>query len=243
MAPHFVGGFAEYYYVKERQFIFKVPDAVSDSAVAGANCALSQVVHGLSVAGVNSGDAVVVQGAGGLGLYACAVARTMGAQLVIAVDALPERLEMARSFGADVVIDMKQTPNPRDRVKEIKKLTGQWGADLVVEVAGVPQALPEGIRMLGRGGRYLEMGNTRPRMTCEIDPSILTGRNVQMYSLSLYPAEALRRSIDFLAREKDRFPFDKLVSHTYALDQIDQAFEESDPHHGGSCVTRAAICP
>jgi threonine dehydrogenase-like Zn-dependent dehydrogenase len=237
--PHFVGGFADYYYVSGQQSIFKVPDTVSDSAVAGANCALSQVLHGISLAGVNTGDAVVVQGAGGLGLYACAVARSMGAQLVIAVDSVPERLEMAQKFGADHVINIQEIDDPRARVKEIKKHTGQWGADLVVEVAGVPEAVPEGIRMLGRGGTYLEMGNIRPRQTFKTDPSIITGGNLSILGVSYYPAETLRRAVDFLDREQDRFPFEDLVSHTYELHEIQEAFEAS----AGASVTRAAVVP
>ena len=71
--PHFVGGFADYYYVKSKQHVFKVPDGVDDSVFAGANCALSQVLHGLEEARIKFGDYVVVQGAGGLGLFACTV--------------------------------------------------------------------------------------------------------------------------------------------------------------------------
>src|SRR5205814_8985263 len=97
--PHFRVAYADYYLLKAGQWIFKVPDGLPDELVAPVNCALSQVVYGLHQIGIWLGDTVVVQGAGGLGIYACAVAKDMGAGRVIAVDAVPERLELAGAFG------------------------------------------------------------------------------------------------------------------------------------------------
>lgn len=241
-APHFFGGFADYYYVKGAQRVFKVPDTVSDAAVAGANCALSQVIHGFDEVGLRLGDRVVVQGAGGLGVLACAVAKEAGAELVVAIDSIPARLAMARRFGADAVIDMAAVPDGRERVNQVLSMTDGWGADVVVEVAGVPEAVSEGVRMLGRGGRYLELGNINPRHTYKADPSLLTGFNRSMHGVSLYPATALARAVDFLARARERYPFDDLVSHVFPLESITEAFERSDPHGTDKpAITRAAI--
>src|ERR687885_360456 len=88
----FLGAYADYYYVQPGQWLFKVPEALPDELVAPVNCALAQVVYGLHQARVWLGDSVVVQGAGGLGLYAVAVARDMGAGGLIAVGGGPERL-------------------------------------------------------------------------------------------------------------------------------------------------------
>lgn len=241
--PHFVGAFAEYTYVDRRQCVFKLPDAVSDTVAAGANCALSQVLHGYERAGLGMGDTVVVQGAGGLGLYACAVAREMGADRVIAIDGVPARLELAKQFGADRVIDLNQVTDPRARVQLVLSELDGWGADVVMEVAGVPQAVPEGIRMLCRGGRYVEIGNINPRQTYKADPSLLVGFNRSMFGVSLYPPDTLRRAVDFLHRSGDRFPLDRLVSHDYALDDIDTAFQAASERSAEGQVARASICP
>ena len=83
------GAFADHYYLRPGGAIFKVPEALADEAVAGVNCALSQVIYGLHVAGVRLGDSVVIQGAGGLGVQATAVAKDMGAATVIVVDQIP----------------------------------------------------------------------------------------------------------------------------------------------------------
>ena len=92
------------------------------------NCALSQVMYGLHVAGVRQGDRVVIQGAGGLGIQAAAVAKDMGAETVIVVDQIPGRLELARAFGADHTINLKDVPDRRERVKLVRQWTGGVGA-------------------------------------------------------------------------------------------------------------------
>lgn len=73
--PYFVGGYADYFLLPARSVAYTVPDAVSDELASGANCALSQVMHGLERVEQGFGETVVVQGAGALGLYAVAVAK------------------------------------------------------------------------------------------------------------------------------------------------------------------------
>jgi threonine dehydrogenase-like Zn-dependent dehydrogenase len=243
MAPHFTGGFADYYYVKRGQAVFKVPDSLESELVAGANCALSQVLFGLQQVHLAFGENVVVQGAGGLGLYATAIAKEMGANKVIVVDGIAARLEMAKRFGADEVIDISQIDDPRARVSQVQQLTEGWGADVVVEVVGKPEVCNEGIRMLARGGRYLVMGNINPKQTYKADPSLLVGFNRSIVGVSLYPPLALKQAVDFLVRTRDKYPYDALLSHAYPLENIDQAFSESDHVGGCGSIVRASIVP
>ena len=76
-----------------------------DEVVAGANCGLTQVLYGLE--DVGAGDRLVIQGAGGLGLYAAAIGHDKGAHVTV-VERIPERIELARAFGADAIIDMNE---------------------------------------------------------------------------------------------------------------------------------------
>ena len=243
MPPHFIGGFAEYYYVKSIQHVFKLPDIVSDVSAAGANCALSQIIHSLHVVNFSFQETLVIQGAGGLGLFACAVAKESGASKIIIIDAISERLEMAKRFGADHCINIMDYPDPKQRINEVLKQTNQWGADVVIEVAGVPAAVTEGIQMLCRGGRYLEVGCVSPGHDHPFDPSMLSTQNKTIYGVSLYPPSSLKKAIDFLAQNESKYPFKELQSHEYRLEDINQAFEESDPHNKNkqSSVTRASI--
>ena len=77
--PHFQGGFGEYFYLRPNHAVFKLADDITDDMAAGVNCAFTQVYAGLDIAAVRAGQTVVIQGAGGLGVYACAVAKEMGA--------------------------------------------------------------------------------------------------------------------------------------------------------------------
>jgi len=171
--PHLHGAFADHYYLRPGGAIFKVPDELADEAVAGVNCALSQVIYGLHVAGVRFGDRVVIQGAGGLGVQAAAAAKDMGAATVIVVDQIPGRLELARAFGADHTLNLKEVPDRKERVKLVRQWTGGTGADVACDLVGFPAVIPEGIEMLRSGGTYLEIGTISRGATFDFEPSPL----------------------------------------------------------------------
>src|SRR3972149_7217487 len=89
--PGRAGSCAQYFYMKTAAFVFKVPDELPDEMLTPVNCALSQVIFSLRKARLQMGDTVVIQGAGGLGVNATAVARDMGAGRIIVIDRVPER--------------------------------------------------------------------------------------------------------------------------------------------------------
>lgn len=241
--PHFTGAYAEYYYVQGGQWIFKVPDELPDEVVAPVNCALAEVLYGLHEIRVWFGDTVVVQGAGGLGLGAMAIAKDMGAAKVIAIDGQPERLKLARAFGADETIDLADFPNPRDRAARVRELTGGVGADVCVEVVGVPAVMQEGLDMLRQAGRYLMIGNIVPNAAAPVVPHDIVRANRRVQGIVVYDAWILPRVLDWLVRVQGKYPFERLVSHTYPLDQINQAFQEADWSARAGNVTRAALRP
>jgi D-arabinose 1-dehydrogenase-like Zn-dependent alcohol dehydrogenase len=158
LPPHFNGAYAEYYYLRPGQWVFKVPDELPDQLISPVNCALAEVLYGLHKTGIVLGDSVVIQGAGGLGLYAAAVAREMGAGPIIVLDKMQDRLELAKAFGADHVINVEALDWPQ-RLEVVKQLTDGRGADVVAEFVGSPAVVQEGLEMLRYGGRYLWIGN------------------------------------------------------------------------------------
>jgi threonine dehydrogenase-like Zn-dependent dehydrogenase len=239
-APHFAGAFADYYMIKEGQAVVKVPDHVSDALAAGCNCALAQVIHGLDTVGVSMGDQVVIQGAGGLGLYATAVAKARGAKQVIVIDRHDSRLELAKAFGADRVISLSQTPERRNRVMQVIQATG-GGAQVVVEVVGRAEALREGQRMLQRGGRYLVMGCIVPKDTFTADPSIWVGSNLSLHAVSLYPTQALLNAIDFVSAHADTLPLEAMVAETYPLEEFEAALQAADALGKSPTAARVAL--
>ncbi|MDY6810497.1 MAG: zinc-binding dehydrogenase, partial [Actinomycetota bacterium] len=237
--PYFVGGYADYFVLPNRAVVYTVPDAVSDDIAAGANCALSQVMYGLERVDQQLGEYVVVQGAGALGLYAVAVAKARGAAKVIAIDGVPERLELARAFGADAVIDITEVDTAKERAKIVRKLTDGQGADVVVEVVGHPSAIDEGLKLLGQFGRYVEIGNINVGKSFEFDPSRFVFGNKMMVGVSLYDPSVLSRALRFLEEHQHVLPFDRLAAASYSLDDINDAFAAAEDKRD----VRAAIVP
>ncbi len=242
--PHFHGAFAEYYYLRPGGAIFAVPESLQDEIVASVNCALSQVIFGLHKTGLGFGQSIVIQGAGGLGVQAAAVAKAMGAAPVIVVDQLPGRLELARAFGADHTIDLREVTDRKERVSLIRKLTGGAGADVACDFVGLPAVIPEGIDMLRAGGTYLEIGTISRGLKVEMEPAQLVWGSKKIVGVVMYDPWVIPQALDFLVRRRGQFPFDRLISHKFPLEQIDEAFRASEWHNRESTsITRAALIP
>jgi threonine dehydrogenase-like Zn-dependent dehydrogenase len=241
--PHFHGAFAEYYYLRPGGYVFKVPDDLQDELVAPVNCALSQVIYGLHVAGLRFGDSVVIQGAGGLGVQATAVAKEMGARVIV-VDRLAARLELAEAFGASHTLNLKELSDRKERVKRVRELTGGRGADVVCDFVGLPQVIPEGLDMVRYGGTYLEIGTISRSLKVEVEPAALVWGSKTIVGVVMYDPWVIPRALDFLCRSKSRIPFDRLLSHKFPLDKIDEAFQASEwLNRDATTITRAALTP
>jgi len=244
--PHFVGSYSDYYYLRPGHFVYKVPPAISDDVATPVNCALAQVLYGLEKVRVRVGDTVVMQGAGGLGLNASAVAREMGAARVIVIDQIPERLELARRFGAHHTLNIQELPKPEDRVAAVKELTRGWGADVVCDFVGFPKVIPEGLQMLKSGGTYLEIGTISPGLSVELHPAQLVWGSKTIVGIIQYEPWAIQRALTFLEQNLTKYPFTEVISHVYPLERITEAFREAEwlgRQHSPHKISRAAIAP
>ena len=242
--PHLHGAFADHYYLKPGGALFTVPDQLPDEVVAPVNCALAQVMYGLHVIGIRAGDRIVIQGAGGLGVQAAAVAKDLGAAVVIVVDQIPGRLELARAFGADHTINVKEVVDRKERVKLVREWTGGTGADFACDFVGFPAVIPEGIEMLRAGGTYLEIGTISRGAKIELEPSQLVWGSKKIVGVIQYDSWVIPRALDFLIRTRERFPWNRILSHTYPLGKINEAFAASEWHNRETTtITRAALTP
>jgi L-iditol 2-dehydrogenase len=226
--PHFHGAFGDYYFLRERQWAFKLPEGTVVEHMVPANCAVSQALAAVSAARIEIGDTVVVQGLGGLGIYAAAFARDSGAATVIGVDGVPARLDLARSFGAHEVIGLDDLPTAEQRVARIHELSDGRGADVVIEMAGVPAVIPEGIACLRPGGRYVLVGNVQAEATTTIIPQSIVRANKQLIGVVNYDMWVLPRALSWLQTASERYPLDDLVAKQYPLEEINDAILASD---------------
>ncbi len=238
--PHFTGAFATHYFIHPDQYFYKVPDNVPDEAVAGANCGLSQVLFGLHQIGLSTGDSLVIQGAGGLGLYAAAVGKDMGAQ-VITIEGIPERIELAKRFGAESVVDMQQHKTAEERVELVQSLTLGYGADVVLEVSGVPAAFLEALQLARPGGKVVEIGNVSLGAEHEISlaPGLITRKMLRVQGFVRYQPWYLHKALRFLERKHKDHPFAELSDRKYGLGEVGEAIERQEAKK----VPRPAIVP
>lgn len=236
--PHFLGGFAEYCYILPGTWILKLPDMLSDEEATPLNCGVATMASVTEAAEIGLGDAVVVQGLGLLGLYGCAMAKARGARCVIGLDAVASRLEVAKKFGADHVIDIARL-SVKAVVDEVRALCRPDGADAVIEVCGVPDVIPQGLQMLRTGGRYVLGGLVNPDANVTIDANILVKRWVTMRGIHNYHPRHLIQALDFVMANRARFPFKDIVDSKFALKDLDSAFKKASER----TVLRAAIVP
>ena len=243
--PYCNGGFAQYYYLRSPQYVFKLPDTISDAAAAPINCALAQVYEALHLGGVRLGDNIVIQGAGGLGVNATAVAKELGASKIIVIDGQKPRLDLAKKCGATHTIDMNEFPTPESRIDRVMELTSGIGADKVVEVVGFPSAVEEGIKMVRMRGIYLEVGHISPNSFASIDVTGLVSNQIRFYGIQHYDPWIIPNAIDFIERTKDKYPLTNVISHEFPIEKIDEAFKTAEwiGTQSGSEVTRAIVTP
>jgi threonine dehydrogenase-like Zn-dependent dehydrogenase len=238
VAPHFRGAFATHYLVSPEQYFYTVPDALSDAVAAGANCGVAQVLFALDRVGLRADETLVVQGAGGLGIFATAYAKHLGAKVVV-IDAVPDRLELVTRFGADHTIDLRAVATVEERTDAVLGVTGGAGADVVLEVAGVAAAFPEALSHVRLGGRIVSMGNLNvgPAHEVAVAPGLLTRKQAVVHGILRYDPWYLRRALEFLESTVDHLPYDALASAEFALGDVVDAFLQSESR----AVARASL--
>jgi threonine dehydrogenase-like Zn-dependent dehydrogenase len=231
--PHLFGGWADYLYALPGSYLFKVPEDLPPEIAVLTE--LMGVTTGLDKAkqfsavdseGFRFGDTVVIQGVGPVGICHVMKARMLGAGEIIVIDRSTARLEMALELGADVALNLAQT-DQRERLEAVRESTNGRGADLVVECAGVPEAMPEGLDLLRPGGFYIECGNFSDMGSVPISPHLLCSKNVRLVGVNGEAATAYGPSLQALRRYQQHYPVHKIVTHRYPVEQAEAALRFS----------------
>lgn len=221
--PHLLGGCATHQYVPPRSAVVKVPDTVPSELASSAACALRTIMHGFERLGrIASYETAVIQGSGPVGLYAMAVALSRGFRRVLVVGAPQGRLNVAKEWGADAILNLEEATESKDRVKWVMDQTKGIGADVVIQAAG-SAAVPEGIEMVRPGGRYLSIGEGGGSKNLEITPRAMSVKMLNIIGVRSGAGRHFYEAVQFL--EQGKFPFGDLITGTYSLDNVADAFE------------------
>ena len=222
-----LGGYGEYVYILPGTTIYKVPALLSDEVAAPANCALSTVVNAVETIGIDKDDFVMIQGAGLLGLNACALSAEAGAEEIIVTDISDERLDLAKRFGATRTFNLTQV-SEEDILSELKELRGGYGIDVVIELCGVKNCIPLGIDSLRTGGRYLFAGLVNPGNFLDvIDANQIIRKYITIKGIHNYHPDHLGKALNFLESKYNKYPFNEIVGIVYSLENINKAVDDA----------------
>jgi alcohol dehydrogenase len=197
-----------------------VPDHLTDEQVLLCPDIMSTGFGGAESGRIKIGDTVVVFAQGPIGLCATAGARLMGASQIIAVDGVPERLEMSKRLGADVVINFRET----DPIAAILELTGGRGVDVSIEALGTQDTFEAALRVLRPGGTLSSLGVYSGKISLPLD-AFAAGLGDHTIVTTLCPGgkERMRRLLNVVA--SGRVDLRALVTHRYSLDNIQEAYD------------------
>lgn len=245
--PRLWGGYSEYMYLDAGSALYKVPDGVSPE-LAALHVALSNGIRwAVYVPMLEIGDVVVIQGPGQQGLGCLVAAQEAGASLVIVTGTSGDRarLDVARSLGADVTVDVDE----EDPVEVVRTLTGGRMADIVVDAsAGSTAPVVLALEMVRRGGQVV-LGGLKEESAV---PGFVSDKIV-LNGISLHgsssprglrghdPGKPIRSALELMASK--RYPLELMCTHKLPLEKAEDAVKiigRSKPGQDGIHVT---ICP
>lgn len=230
-----VSCFAEYCVVSERSVV-PVPKEVPAEVAAIAGCAvITGVGVVLNVIGRCAGQGVAIFGAGGVGLSAVLGARLAGAEPIVVIDVVAERLQAAKDLGATHTVDASSAD-----VLEVLLNIQPAGLEWTIDAVGRPETLIQAMDSLRPSGTLVAVGLGAVGQTFPVVLNPLVQREKRivgsLYGSSNPPVDIPRLLELYVA---GRLPLERLVGHRYRLDEVNQAFADL----AGKSVGRGVVHP
>jgi alcohol dehydrogenase len=219
----FLSTFSDACVVPERSCIPIASDIPFDVA-ALVGCAVSTGAGAVwRTAGVTSGDRVAIVGCGGVGLSALLAAVAVGAERIVAVDAAPQKLEVARSFGATDAVEWQGSA---EATAEAVREVSDGGVDYAIEATGLPEAMETAFLSTRKRGAAVLIGIPRADAVLTL-PAVTIPRMERRVLGSIYgstkPERDFSHTLDLF--RDGRLPLDRLITHRLPLEQAQHAFE------------------
>ena len=220
-----IDGLLAEYAVLHEDGVVSVPEHLTDIEAATLPCAAVTAWNALS-GNVKAGDTVLIQGTGGVSIFALQFAQVLRAK-VIATSSNDEKLEKLQSLGATETINYKQTP---DWGKKVQEITG--GVDHVVEVGGAG-TLNESLKAVSYGGQISLIGVLTGGKG-EISTGAILMKNVRVQGIYVDSREMFEDMNRAIALHKIR----PICDHVFPLESARSALEymESGAHFGKICI-------
>jgi len=215
------GCYASHILLRPGTHIVRIPDALPDAVVAPANCALATAVNAVSHL-PDICRTVLVQGAGLLGVYTCALLRESGVERIFCLDVQETRLKCVGAFGGIPLNGSPECyPDSRSQIEAV----APHGIDAVVEMAGSADLVPEGVRLLRPGGAYVFVGMVHPDTQLELTGEQIIRKCLTVRGVHNYSPIHLDRAVAFLEETVGRYPYETLVGLPFPLDELERAVQ------------------
>jgi alcohol dehydrogenase len=225
-SPQLSGGLAQYCHLAKGSHVLRLTQTLPDEVACPANCATATVAAALRTAGGCERKDIFVQGAGLLGLTACAMAKSAGARTILISDPDEERLNLATSFGAT----HSHNPNEAHGNDVLIAFANHFanegrGFDLILEMSGACAVMEQGLELLRIGGHYIWVGAVFPGPPVPVSPERITKRLLTISGIHNYTPQDLVTAVAFLEANHSRYPFHDLVRKWFALDDFKSAVD------------------
>ena len=160
--------------------------------------------------------------------------RAAGVNHIIAVDGTASRLEMAKKLGAKTTINFREVTTIDERVKIVKSLTGGMGADFAFQCTGAPAAAADIYSYIRRGGGLCEMGFFVNNGEYSVNPHFaMCNKEINIVGSWDYSADDYPTTVAFLKQCRElKIPIEDLITHTFPLDQMNEAMETNVAQKG-----------
>lgn len=216
-----VSGFADYS-VASIHSLVKIDKEIPFEVAAVFGCAvLTGVGAVVNTAKMHAGESIMVVGLGGVGLSAILGAKAAGASKIIAADISQYKLDVAKDFGADEVVNSGE----KGALEQVKTMTDD-GPDISVEFAGAMPALDFAFNATNRGGRTVTGALPNPDARLSLNPLTLVGQEKTLKGCYLGSGAPKVDIPNFMAMyQAGRLPVEKLITHRLRLEDINEGFE------------------
>lgn len=217
------------YMVLGQEGVVKIPDHLDDTEAAALPCAALTAWSAIVTEGrVRAGDTVLVQGTGGVSLFALQLAKLNGARVIV-TSSSDEKLERALALGADLGINYLDTP---DWGKQARQMAGTRGVDLIVEVGG-EKTLPQSLRAIRAGGTICLIGVLSGlNMAVSLGPIVT--RKIRLQGISVGNRDGMEEMVRAIGHHR----LTPVIDRVFAFEELRAALDylAQGTHFGKICI-------
>lgn len=238
--PHLWGAYSEFLYLPLKAMVHKVKENLLPEVGVLICAVLGNAIRWLSmIGGIFPGDTVVIQGPGQQGLAGVVVAKEAGAGKIIVTGMTKDRVrfELAKTFGADEMIDVGKA----DPVEAVREMTRGRMADIVMDVTGNPKGAVTAIDLVKKKGTVILPGLYGMDKEIPLILDKIVYKEVRLQGVFSHDSRSVMPAIQLA--ESGKYPLEKMVTHRFRLEEAEKAVKVAGGEVEGEDPIKVVIIP